>query len=499
MAREPVIGNYVAIPIEEPSRQADRVSHARLRKDRLTGHLDLRIRLLAPTFVASGAYTLHAGKPVKIPMLSGGRPIVPGSSIKGVCRQIFEVLTQGDGPFDPKDRQRAPPKQPPWSADRALFGKLSYQGRISFEDATPEKRLDELDLVGLSLPYTPQKMLGRRFYGPLKMVRSEADRVPVAAMPAGTELSCRLRFRNASELEVGLVLLSLGVGERFQPRLGGGKYDRCGWCSFECVGLSLLPGSPAAGPAATAAERWAAAAESSLVPAAVKALALLRSTLKAPATRPVDSIRLEFLSSGLLEAPLSLDRKIELLAKVPILLGRLKEASVPRATGEGSDGRISSSAFGRLVAFHREHRSLPLLRKFLEELEVLDLYEQPNRENPLATFRVLKTLMSSWLKEEAGLDAQEVLFIWSWAQRQLPSSSKGRAMGEPGGRPRDPVVRPAGPGIRPPQRASGDYARNQPPSPVKPEPFKGNALAEKLRRLGLVPDDAASPDPKKKN
>jgi hypothetical protein len=478
MAREPVIGNYVAIAVAEPSRQEDRVGHSRLRKDRLTGHLDLRIRLLAPTFVASGAYTLHAGKPVKIPMISGGQPVIPGSSIKGACRQIFEVLTQGDGPFDPKDRDRSPPKHPPWSTDRALFGRLSYQGRISFGDAVAEKKLEELDLVGLALPYTPQKKLGRRFYGPLRMVRSEADRVPVAAIPAGTELGCRLHFRNASERELGLVLLSLGVGGRFQPRLGGGKYDRCGWCSFECSGLSLLPGSPAVGSAGAAAERWAAAAEAGLAPAAAKALAVLRSTLRAPAAGPIDSVRLEFLSSGLLEAPLSLDRKIELLAKVPKLLGLLLEAPVPRATGEGSDGRISSSSFGRLVAFHREHRSLPLLGDFLGELEVLDLYEQPNRDNPLATFRVLKGLIGSWLREEADLDAQEVLFVWSWAQRQLPSSSKG-----PDGRPRGSVATPPGSTNRPP--------RNQPPPrpPVKTQPFTGNTLADKLRKAGLVADD----------
>lgn len=483
---EKIIPNYVAIAVEKPRREHQLVGHGRLRPDRLCGSLRLEIELLGPVFVGSGTYSLYEGQPIKIPVLSGGVPVVPGSSIKGACRQTFEILVEGDGPFDPRERGQRPPKDPPWSWDRALFGKLGYQGRISFDDAKPKSALEQLELVRIKVPYKPGKDLGRRFYGRLKERRVDREKVPIAALPTGTWLTSTLHFENVTQEELGLVLLGLGVGGRFTPRLGGGKYDRCGWVRIEPVALELRKSAASGGTESLETVLgWVQDAERKLASPGRKALGILQTTLQSETPRPAEMIRLEFLASGALEKALPLERKVDLLAKVGPLLNEIARARVPRSGG-GSDSNISVSAFGRLVAFHREHRSLDLLRKFLAKLEILDLYEQPNHEKPLATFWVLKDILQKWLEREAALDAAEVLYVWSWVQRQLSGASR-----TPGA-----AVRNGPPARIPPPPPGPRRGAPEPPPRRVEEPFRGGSLAEQFRKKGLAPDQ--NPDSHKK-
>lgn len=245
--------NYLAVAVDEVMPDGIEQPLERLHHRLLNGAIRLEIETLAPVHVGSGAYALPDGRMMKQPILRNGVPIMPGSSLKGMCRQLHEVLTQSASPFDrdpPRpDRSRgqdAGQLRP--SRSTALFGRLGMQGRLSFDDAEPVDPV-ELVPVDLSVPYSPQVERGRRFYGHMPAGAQQPGRIPALAIPPGMKLTTHLHLRNVQNDELGSVLLSLGLGrfdekstDRFDPKIGGGKYDPLGWIRFRVTGYRLRSG-----------------------------------------------------------------------------------------------------------------------------------------------------------------------------------------------------------------------------------------------------------------
>lgn len=229
--------NHFSIPVERVRRGADPVFHDRLYRHLLTGTIDLAVETLRPVHVGSGSFGIFRDQLVKEVARQGGRPVIPGSSIKGVCRQTYEVLTSSAAPFDESYNKR---RQQPLSAAAALFGALGYQGRVSFDDALLPEDVEPV-IILLSGAYPPRQKKGRRFYGRMPAGADQRQTVPALALPEGLALTATLRFRNLNREEVGGVLLSLGV-DHFTPRLGGGKYDDYGWVRFRVRRYRLRQG-----------------------------------------------------------------------------------------------------------------------------------------------------------------------------------------------------------------------------------------------------------------
>lgn len=235
--------NYFVIPIDDEDvlKETAYQSHKLLLSSKqilCAGALELDIETLAPVYVGSGAFGLVDGQMVREPTRYAGQLVIPGSSLKGACRQIHEVLTMSGSPFaerPPSKRNQTPEQQrktDQLSRTGALFGLLGRAGRISFDDALPLGPLDPV-AVKLSEAYQPDNPQGRRFYGRLPdEARDKQERkIPVLAIPAKARLRTALRFRNVFDYELGSVLLSLGI-RRFLLKLGGGKYDPIGWVRF---------------------------------------------------------------------------------------------------------------------------------------------------------------------------------------------------------------------------------------------------------------------------
>ncbi len=200
------------------------VSHACLDSGRWTGVITLTARVLSPVHVGTGLFEPVGRRLVRVPVLRDGQPVVPGSSIKGACRQVYELLTDSDAPSD------RPGPQP--SAAAALFGALGHQGRASFDDATADVGTC-LTEVRISTPYPPCAAQGRRFYAVRPVPVSSDHAVPALAVPVGARLTCDLRVRNVTEAELGGILRALGV-DGFVMRLGAGKYD-----GYGCVRIDV--------------------------------------------------------------------------------------------------------------------------------------------------------------------------------------------------------------------------------------------------------------------
>lgn len=291
--------NYFGIPHAPAARSVAPVYHDSLdAAERATGALRLEINALSPVHVGCGAFELRGDGLSKEPVRRGGLLLIPGASIKGMCRQIFEAITDSGSPFERSEHHRAGRSgapAPPLSAAAAVFGTLGLQGRVSFDDATPAEGVEPAEVlqpgpIRLSVAYQPQKAVGRRFYGPLPAGADQPAKVPALAIPANTVLHTTLRFRNLTRRELGLLLISLGV-DRFTPRLGGGKYDDFGWVRFRVTGYRLRPRGLAGGgswesdPEAVAAFVVECQRQVSLAGAGKAALELLTEKLQCPGAR----------------------------------------------------------------------------------------------------------------------------------------------------------------------------------------------------------------------
>ncbi len=208
---------------------------------RRSGDLGLRVRVRLPVHIGSGHFVLgDDGQAVKDVARLRGVPVLPGSSIKGMCRQIYELLTASPQATGREARlQRRGHLLTPAAA---LFGCLGYQGRASFDDAVP---VDEVELkrMMISTAYPPKHATKDvyKFYGDLPPAAFQPRRIAAFAIPRGTVLETRLRLRNVTDAEIGDLLLSLGVG-RFAPRIGGAKYDALGMVIFEVCSFRLHQG-----------------------------------------------------------------------------------------------------------------------------------------------------------------------------------------------------------------------------------------------------------------
>lgn len=220
--------------------------HHKLGKQRLlTGVLRVELEALTPIHVGSGAYRPGESSPlVKEQIRSGGRPIIPGTSVKGVCRFYHEALTGSPAAFD-QDNVRIGKETSP---SAAIFGGFGYQGRISFDDAvwaggsaSEEESIVEHEIARPYPPPNPEKLPAaeRRFYGRGRLDQTDA-RLAVETLADGSRWATSLRFRNVFDRELGGVLLALGVGH-FTPKLGGGKYDGLGQVRFEVKEVTLRP------------------------------------------------------------------------------------------------------------------------------------------------------------------------------------------------------------------------------------------------------------------
>lgn len=275
-------------------------SHRQLLGDRLHGALQLVYLAETPLHVGSGTFdtTSDRGFPGTAQPIRGlvrrqGRPVLPGSSWKGVVRSRFEAFTrsrlalasefhsEGGSKLpeelkqrlrppvhrarieitDPRVRQgksrgvRSRDRDPRISLADAVFGCMGYRGRVrpmeggieglAAVDFLPVPALDTPQPHRLAQPGAIQvdrgklqisAVEGRKFYydGPLRERNENGAWEPIDQVPAGSTLHIEVFFENLLPSELGALLLASGYGDKVGiVRFGGYKSAGLGKASLQ--------------------------------------------------------------------------------------------------------------------------------------------------------------------------------------------------------------------------------------------------------------------------
>ena len=252
----------------------------------LTGVLTLRLETLPGQYVSpsTGRLALTEAPGGEIVAQQGaraaGRPVLPGSGIKGAVRTLYELLSFSCDPLAPGRDRRDRCTAARCCDACSLFGLPGYSGRVSFTDAVPaHPEAVNVEVRKVPIPWAPKADrtpgqfrlydLGEAtFLAPGRKTAQSAPRILAREVFSGA-FETRLQIANATPVEMGRLLLALGLGTglstRFCPRLGGVKYDGQGAVRVSPVSLHFASEASPRQDEACRAEclRWIEAASTS--------------------------------------------------------------------------------------------------------------------------------------------------------------------------------------------------------------------------------------------
>lgn len=235
------------------------------RADLLSGHLVLALEIPIDQYVSpgTGRLLIDRSRPTAVLVQEveqiEGKPVIPGTGIKGAVRTHYELLSKSCDPHH-KDQRCTIDPDAPFEEYRlceacSLFGALGWSGRIWLSDATESVNGGvrvATRKVPVSWPPHEDKTGGEfRFYdlGPAKSRdRRTGDtinaRTPISRQAFGEgSFKTKLSFRNATPVELGRVLYAIGYDPEkktdFLLRLGALKFHGKGGVLVRPVDVHL--------------------------------------------------------------------------------------------------------------------------------------------------------------------------------------------------------------------------------------------------------------------
>lgn len=229
-------------PLQRPA------GHDQYRKDRFHGSFELRFKVMTGIHVSTGVVAMGSDVGSRIPlvktMLRGGGKelIIPGSSLKGVVRSVYEAITNSTlAVITNRYRDRIPQERHPCRKKERLcpasqvFGALDWQGVIQFSDARCQK--SEAAVGYMPSLYRPRpderrdyfeggKAVGRKFYYHAYKPADPGQRgIPVQQAAREYLFTTHLHFMNLTSAELGTLAIALGQDpdHPMALKLGGGK------------------------------------------------------------------------------------------------------------------------------------------------------------------------------------------------------------------------------------------------------------------------------------
>lgn len=165
--------------------------------------------------------------------------VLPGSSLKGAVRQVFELLSPSCDPHDKEIRCQVSQDdpQPHVCPACSLFGGLGLSGRLAFLEAEPLPKSCWYLIAPAARGWGKQKPVPGtyRVYGSgqaRNLDGSLRNRDDTTWAVHGT-FGSRVRIKDSTDDELGLLFAALGLGAEAPPsiRIGGRKFDGFGGCS----------------------------------------------------------------------------------------------------------------------------------------------------------------------------------------------------------------------------------------------------------------------------
>lgn len=221
--------------------------------DRFDNRVALSGTLTTVTAIRIGAGKSAGVTGTDLPVVrdAAGKPYIPGSSFKGALRahaeSIMRALKGGDGACDPLNAPCIPAElMQQWQEQRRGDNEPQADERLA--DKVHGKVCDVCLVFGsnwmaskVSLRDLPLK---GKWYGQYQLrngvaidrdtgTASDAKLYDFEVVPASTEFSCEVVVENASDWELGLLMLGLRPYERGEGTLGGARSRGLGQVRIE--------------------------------------------------------------------------------------------------------------------------------------------------------------------------------------------------------------------------------------------------------------------------
>ena len=174
-------------------------------------------------------------------MRMNGKPVIPGSSLKGVVRGIAQAVSKSCNP-DWKCKKVI--------EDRCItcdmFGTMGFGSKVVFSDFVPEKEIKTVEKE-LNVQFGPQKnkdgKKGYKFYQTVENRYDGAQKTQAELVPAGSEFSGRIFFNRLTEEELCLLTYSLSLNtakeEGINLKIGGFKNEGLGEIKGRCTDFKV--------------------------------------------------------------------------------------------------------------------------------------------------------------------------------------------------------------------------------------------------------------------
>jgi hypothetical protein len=297
--------DFVEIPSESPRRepllernQRSKANlHNRYSEELVSGKLELKFTVQTALTVGSGLMILGSDLATKFKnpktvkrlekegavqsvLQTENRLVIPGSSLKGVVRSIYESITHSclckiDKGYElniEKDflECQVNPRRNHFRVCPAcrIFGAMGYLGLVHFSDALcdrtgfalstmptlnspqPNARIpgagsiyfvEGVEIKNKKGKISDKRLRGRKFY-PHTKDSTRKGNIPVQAALKGYTFTGQVRFTNLSKAETGALLIALGQDEQypFALKMGGGKAVGKGTVTVEIEGIDEI-------------------------------------------------------------------------------------------------------------------------------------------------------------------------------------------------------------------------------------------------------------------
>lgn len=224
-----------------------------------TGYVALRLTCRTDIYIGSGFSVMpeNSNQLVYQTMLYDGKPVIPGSSLKGVVRNIASAASNGCLPQLPRSKGGSPARYPrginniKCSSKNGfcivcdMFGAMSKGSKVIFSDMYSENAKTEIKKYNAQ--YGPKAVYtendgtakGYKFYYTGDNKYEMQSKVNVQVVKKGAVFTGKVFFKKLTEEQLSLLMFSLGLDDSkdntIALKIGGFKNEGIGEVQVTCI------------------------------------------------------------------------------------------------------------------------------------------------------------------------------------------------------------------------------------------------------------------------